>query len=68
MSEPERKKIMRPSGARAYWLGGVEGIALEAALSDVIAHAGDARLVISKRCIDGRAHYAFELKKDRLKT
>lgn len=68
MTDPDRKKIVRPSGARAYWLSGAEGISLEAALADVITHMGDARLVISKRCIDGKSHYTFELKKDKLKT
>jgi hypothetical protein len=68
MTVPGQKKITRPSGARAYWLNGVEGIALEAALADFIGHMGGARLVISKRCVRGQAHYTLELKKDTLKT
>ena len=64
----DQKKIVRPSGDRAYWLPGVEGICLESALCDFVGHRGVARLVVSKRLIGGKAHYVFELKKDHMKT
>ena len=53
---------------RTYWVPGLEGIVLEATLADFIAHQGNARLVISKSSINGKAHYTFDLKKDKVDT
>lgn len=70
MSEPPepsgRRSTVRLCGVRAYWLPGVEGICLESALADFANHPGDARLVVSKRHVNGRSHYVIELKKDKI--
>lgn len=65
---PPRKKIVRPSTVRAYWLPGVAGITLEAAMSDFINHHGGARLVVSKRVVNGQEYYTFDISKDKLTT
>jgi len=62
---PVRSKTLRPSGIRAYWLAGSQGIILEAALADLVHHDGGARLVISKRRVGQHYQYAFEISKDK---
>lgn len=63
--QPTIRAASRPTGERAYWVPGVAGIALEAALADLAGHEGSARLVISKRTVAGKTMYAFELDKDK---
>jgi hypothetical protein len=63
---PDPRRVTRLAGERAYWLPGVDGVVVEAALADFAGHPGDARLVISKRRTNGVMRYVVEL--DKTKT